>query len=157
MLPPDSSKSFGVMSLRCLFFHCSLHGLDRCVEIHLTFLSSVRGEAVRLYHVWHEVYPTLPTGEAQSHSHRYVAHFLELWSCFPWLPSCCMRSISLVTWLLQTQIWVAFLSLRCQMLMFHASAGSFINISIVASGLCVWNDMMIEPKGQHHSLAFRCM
>lgn len=103
---------FGVMSLRCLFFHCSPHGLDRCVEIHLTFLSSVRGEAVRLYHVWHEVYPTLPTGEAQSHSHRYVAHFLKLWSCFPWrpivLPSCCMRSISLVTWLLQTQTWVAF-------------------------------------------------
>lgn len=108
MWPPDSCKAFGVMSLQRLIIQCSLHGLDHCVEIHLTFLSSVRGEAVCLYHVWHEVYPTLPTGETQSHSHRYVALFLKLSSCFPWLPSCCMRCILLVTWLLQAQVWVAF-------------------------------------------------
>lgn len=51
LMLPDSYKAFGVMSLQCLFIQCSIHGLDHCVEIHLTFLSSVRGEAVCLYHV----------------------------------------------------------------------------------------------------------
>lgn len=53
----------------------------------------------------------------------------------------------------------SFLSLWWQVLMFHASAGSFINIyiTLVASVLCGWNDMMIEPKGQHHSLVFSCL
>lgn len=50
-----------------------------------------------------------------------------------------------------------FLSLDWHVLMFHASAGSFINSYIIASVLCVWNDMMIEPTGQYRSLDFSCI
>lgn len=32
-----------------------------------------RGEAVRLFHVWHEVFPALPPGETQTHSYGYAA------------------------------------------------------------------------------------
>ena len=32
-----------------------------------------RGEAVRLFHVWHEVFPALPPGETQTHSYGYAS------------------------------------------------------------------------------------
>lgn len=31
-----------------------------------------RGEAVRLFHVWHEIFPALPPGETQTHSYGYA-------------------------------------------------------------------------------------
>lgn len=32
-----------------------------------------RGEAVCLFHVWHEVFPALPPGETQTHSYGYAS------------------------------------------------------------------------------------
>lgn len=32
-----------------------------------------RGEAVRLFHVWHEIFPALPPGETQTHSYGYAS------------------------------------------------------------------------------------
>lgn len=157
MMTPDSSKSFGVMSLRYLFFHCSLHGLDRCVEIHLTFLSSgVKPYActmcdmrfIQRYQL--ERHSLTHTGTSHTFSSfDRASPDLRHAACAPyhWLHGC-----------FNFKLKSGSLSLRCQMLMFLASAGSFINIYIVASVLCVWNDMMIiEPKGQHHTLAFSCI
>ena len=36
-----------------------------------SMLCVCRGEAVRLFHVWHEVFPALPPGETQTHSYGY--------------------------------------------------------------------------------------
>lgn len=60
-----------------------------------------RGEAICVFHVWHEVFPALPPGETQTHSygyasiHRTLFKLLQLWDsvvlqvahwdCTPWL------------------------------------------------------------------------
>lgn len=60
-----------------------------------------RGEAICVFHVWHEVFPALPPGETQTHSYGYgsihrtlfkliqlwdsVVLQIALWDCTPWL------------------------------------------------------------------------
>lgn len=60
-----------------------------------------RGEAICVFHVWHEVFPALPPGETQTHSygyasiHRTLFKLIQLWDsvvlqiahwdCIPWL------------------------------------------------------------------------
>ena len=65
---PDFTKPFGLVTLNRSFL---------AVEILFVMLKLVlcvcRGEAVRLHHVWQEVFSALPPGETQHHSYGYAS------------------------------------------------------------------------------------
>jgi len=42
-----------------------------CFELIFTYFYVCRGEAIRLLHVRYEIFPTLPLGKTQPHSHGY--------------------------------------------------------------------------------------
>lgn len=74
----------------CIYlFHQSLHFVIY-FYLYLTdwiannfMLCVCRGEAVRLYHVWHEVFPALPPGETQTHSYGYAfVYHTQIWLNF---------------------------------------------------------------------------
>ena len=44
-----------------------------------------RGEAIRLLHVWHEIFPEIPPGKTQPHSHGYASYLTPL-SCITKYP-----------------------------------------------------------------------
>ena len=56
-----------------LFFLFFCHILTYLIDwiANNSMLCVCRGEAVRLFHVWHEVFPALPPGETQTHSYGY--------------------------------------------------------------------------------------
>lgn len=157
MLPPDSSKSFGVMSLRCFIFSL-LTSWTWSLCWNPSNIPVLRQGWSRT------LVPCVTWGLSNVTNWRGTVSLTQVRRPLPRalivlpLTSVMLHALHIIGYMAASNSNLGrFLSLRCHMLMFHASAGSFINISIVASVLCVWNDMMIEPKGQRHSLAFSCM
>lgn len=152
--PPDSCKAFGVMSLQC-FNYSVLTSWPRSLCWNPSNISVLRQGWSRM------LVPCVTWGLFNVTNWRDTVSLTQvrrpLSQALIVLPltSITLHALHIFGYMAaSTSSLGRFLSLvLMHVLMFHVSAGSFINPHVVASVLCVWNDMMIERR----SLVFSCI